>query len=465
MRLPGPPLGAILMALTLCCGQALHAQQLPDLALDSFPAVSRQAIAPALAEARTHPTDGSRVGRLGMVLQAWEQFDTAAALYARARALDPRFEWFYLGGIVAARLAHHDEAARLLAEAVRLAPTSIPARLALADGLFEKGDVDGAARVYSELTDGPGAPHAHYGLGRSLARNGENERAVRELETAVRLFPEFGAAWYSQGMVLRALGRLDEARTALARAQQLGAAWPAVDDPVLAGVRALRDDAVPHAQRGLALQNQGNTAGAIAEYEAALSSNPQLAAVHVNLIALYGRLRDWPRAEEHYREALRLGSVLSEAHFNYGICLGAQGKTTDAADAFRKALEVNSQYAAAWNGLAQLAEADGRVEEAETSYRKAAELAPDDPVLRFNVGRMLIAERRYEEAVAALEPLKTAQHEQRARFLFGLATASVLAGRVEDGKRYAIEARDLARASGQAALAAAIDGDIAKLPR
>ena len=82
-----------------------------------------------------------------MVLQAWEQFETAAAVYASARALERRFEWYYLGGLVETRLAHHAAAATLLREAVALSPDP-PARLALADALFESGDVDASEPLY-----------------------------------------------------------------------------------------------------------------------------------------------------------------------------------------------------------------------------------------------------------------------------------------------------------------------------
>ena len=84
------------------------------------------------------PDDAVRVGHLGMVLQAWEQFDSAAVVYARARSLERRFDWFYLGGLVETRLAHHEAAARLLADAVKLSPDSVPARLALADALLRR---------------------------------------------------------------------------------------------------------------------------------------------------------------------------------------------------------------------------------------------------------------------------------------------------------------------------------------
>ncbi len=384
-----------LAAVTLfTTSHGVSAQNLPAIPIDSFPPVSRQPIAAALDEVRAHPGDAGTVGRLGMLLQAWEQFDTAAAVYARARALAPVFEWYYLGGLVETRMGRAPNAAQLLAEAVRLAPGSVPARLSLADALFDAGDAAGATRIYSTLTEGPGAPHAHYGVGRCLAAGGDNDAALRELDAAVRLFPDFGAAWYSKGMVLRNLGRTEEARAALTRAQQLGAAWPAVEDPVLAGVRALRDDAATHVQRGLTLQERGDLAGAIAEYEAAVAANPRHAPAHVNLIALYGRQQQWTKAEEHYAAVLRLGTSLTEAHYNFGLCLATQGRSAEASAAFHKVLELNPQYAAAWNGLGQLAERNGRTDEAEASYRKAVEEAPSDPMIRFNLGRMLIARKQ-----------------------------------------------------------------------
>ena len=85
-----------------------------------------------------------------MLLHAWEQYQTASLVYARAAAADRRFDWFYLAGLVRARLARHIEAAKLLRQAVTLDPTSVPARLALADALFASDEIDAA------LADTPG---------------------------------------------------------------------------------------------------------------------------------------------------------------------------------------------------------------------------------------------------------------------------------------------------------------------
>jgi tetratricopeptide (TPR) repeat protein len=452
-------------AVLVAASAVLDAQQLPDIDIAHFPEVSRQAIGPALADARAHPSDAAKVGRLAMLLHAREQFDTAAAVYARARTLERRFDWFYLGGLVETRRAHHAQAAQLLREAVRLRPDSVPGHLALADALFESGDLDGASQQYAPLGTGTGAPHAHYGLGRCLAAQGDNMAALRELDAAVAAFPEFGAAWYTRGMVLRNLGRTDEARTSLEKAQRFGAAWPTVDDPVLARVRAMQDDAPSMVERGQKLQRQGDVIGAIREYEAALARSPALVAAHVNLIALYGQRQEWARAESHYQAVLREGPAPAEAHVNYGSCLAAQGNVDAARDAFRKALAVNPHSASAWRALGQLAEAAGQIDDAEAAYRKAAADAPADPAIRLNIGRMLIARQRYSDAITELQPLAGADFKDRPRLVFALATAFVLNGDVASGRRYAVEARDLARASGQDDLAAAIERDLEKLPR
>ena len=128
-----------LAVLVLAGPPRLLAQALPHLAIESFPDVSRRAIGGAYDDAVAHPNDAARVGRLAMLLHAWEQFDTAALVYGRVRHLERRFDWYYLAGQVETRLAHHEAAAQLLTEAVRLEPDSVPARLALADALFEHG--------------------------------------------------------------------------------------------------------------------------------------------------------------------------------------------------------------------------------------------------------------------------------------------------------------------------------------
>jgi Tfp pilus assembly protein PilF len=454
-------LGAAALALVAASGAAA---QVPELALDAFPPISREPIGRALADARAHPEEAERAGRLAMLLHAWEQWEAAAQAYGHARRLEQRADWWYLGGIVEARMGRHAEAAPLLARAVELAPT-LPARLKLADAYFESGAVEESERLYAALAQEPAAePHARYGLGRVHAARGRHEEAVEALEAAVALYPEYGAAWYSLGLSLRKIGRLDDARTALARAKEHGARWPGLPDPVLEKVEALRDDASARLARGLALERTGDLAGATREHEAAVAADPSFGQAHVNLISLYGRQRDWTRAEAHYRAAVALGSGLAEAHYNYGVLLLLQDRVAEAEPVFEQAVAANPQHAAAWHNLGQIAERRGDLAAAATRYRRAVEEAPADDGMRFNLGRMLIALRQWRDAIAQFEVLAAREGAERPRYVYGLATALVLSGDLEKGRRIAADARALAEARGQRALVAAIDRDLAKLP-
>jgi tetratricopeptide (TPR) repeat protein len=457
-------LGALICGIAFGASLA-SAQPLPQLTLDAFPPVSREPIARALAEARAHPQDAAATARVGMLLHAWEQWEAAAAVYAHVRRLERRFEWLYLAGVVEERLAHHQEAAALFRDALTLSPAAIPARLKLADALLESGALEEAEQAFGALAGEPSAePHAKYGLGRIHMARGQQKDAVAAFDEAVRLYPEFGAAWYSRGLALRSLGRLDDARASLARAREFGTRWPGVPDRVLMQVRALRDDATAHLARGLALDRDGDLAGAIREHEAAIAADPALAQAHVNLIALYGRQQQWTRADAAYREALRLGYGGAETHYNHGVALVLQGRDADAAVAFERAVAANPLHAGAWNNLGALSERAGRLDEALARYRQAVDAAPADASFRYNLGRMLIANGRAADAVAQFEVLARADAPDP-RHVYGLATALVLSGNVPGGRTYALRARALAASQGQTEMVAAIDRDLARLPQ
>src|SRR5437867_13001267 len=83
-------------------GNPVRAQALPDLprlSLDNFIPPIRERIRKAYDEAARNPRDANAVGRLGMVLQTYEDYESAAICYERARRLAPdEFQWIYYLG-------------------------------------------------------------------------------------------------------------------------------------------------------------------------------------------------------------------------------------------------------------------------------------------------------------------------------------------------------------------------------
>jgi tetratricopeptide (TPR) repeat protein len=382
-------------------------------------------------DAATRPSDVAAVAALARTLHAWEQWSAAHETYARAQALAPEaFEWQYLDAIVLERLAQHAEAASHLEIAVQLSPSYLPARVKLAEAVLESGNLERCAQLFEALrSERTAEPAAEFGLGRAAAAQGRHEVAVTHLQRAVTLFPEWGAAHYALALSYRSLGRRDDARRELELHARYGPRWPGIDDPVLAAVTALRDDESTALQRGLKLAETGDVAGAIAAHEAALARDPSIAQAHANLISLYGQQRNWAKAEEHYRAVVALGVNLADAHNDYGGVLALQQKWELAADTYRKAIAVNPAFRLA----------------------------------RFNLGRMLIALGKNEDAIQELDQLKQPRDAEAPRYLFALATAYVRAGRKDEGIKWANDAKALAIEHGQRELAEAIDRELARL--
>jgi tetratricopeptide (TPR) repeat protein len=457
-----------LLLLTLLGAAVAPAQSsspaLPTLVLDSYPPAARQAIARAHAEAAAHPMDAQRTGALGRVLHAWEQWDAAHQSYARAQALAPgTFEWPYLDAVVLQRLARPRDAAAQLEAALAASPNYLPARVKLAESLLDAGNLDESQRLFSALTDPDCAPAAAFGLGRIAAAQGRHGAAVEHFQRAIALFPEFGAAHYALALSYRALGRRDEAQAALERHGRFGARWPAVADPVLTAVNTLRDDPGALLQRAIKLADAGDVDAAITAHEAALAIDPSLGQAHANLIGLYGRQRNFARAEEHYRAVVALGVNVADAHYDYGVLLGLQERWEAAADAYRRALVLNPLHAEAHNNLGQILERTRQFAAAVVEYRHALESQPTLRLARFNVGRMLIVLGRPDEAVSELQRLTEPRDAEAPRYLFALSTAYVRAGQKSEGLKWATEARDLALKFGDTALAAAIERDMATI--
>jgi Tfp pilus assembly protein PilF len=286
---------------------------------------------------------------------------------------------------------------------------------------------------------------------------------VAQLQKAVALFPEFGAAHYALALSLRALGRRDEAQQALLAHARHGATWPAVPDRLLDSLAALRDDAGASLRRGLKLAESGDVPGAIAEYEAALAKDPSLGMAHANLVKLYGRRGEWEKAEAHHEQALATGADAAESHYDHGVLLSLQERWEPAAEAYRRALAANPQHAEALNNLAQIHERARELEKALELYQRAAAARPTFRLARFNAGRMLIALGRPAEAAVEFAKIVEPRDAEAPRYLFALAVAYARSGRRDDARSWADAARRLALEYGQAELAAAIQRDLASL--
>ena len=464
---------SIKLAITLAAGlfpPVLAAQTLPDLPainVDNFFPVVRAQVETAIQAAQANPKSADASGRLGMILDTYEQYDSAAVCYQRARWLDPiAFRWvYYLGWVQAARGQFRD-AETTLREALQMNLSYLPAQLRLAETLLAAGKWQESGSIYRAITrDYPELAAAHYGLGRVHAAEHQDAEAVASFQTACELFPPYGAAHYALALAYRKVGAGAKVQEHLKLYEQSRTAAPGVEDPLRAAVADLNLGPLGHTRRGVTLEQAGKISEAIAEHEKALEVSPAGVQVHINLIALYGRVGQFEKAEEHYRAAVSLNPNQAEAHYNYGVLLRKQGKDADAQQAFEQAVQINPFFAEAHASLGTLIESQGRLDDALQHFEEAIRNRPNYPLAHFHLGRILVNRGKFDEAIEhflrSLEP----EDGNTPGYLYALGAAYARAGNLAAALKYLRSARELASAHGQSAILHSIERDLKSLEK
>lgn len=442
------------------------AQTLPDLppiAIDSFGVEIREQIRKVFAEAQAKPRDAEANGRLGMTLQTYEQYESAAVCYQRAQRLSPtEFRWTYYLAVSQAAAGKHSEAGLTFKDAIRLKPDYLPAQLRLADALFAAGQSAEAAKLYEQAS---GFAQASYGLGRIKSAASDHAAAAEHFRKAVELFPEYGAAHYALGLALRNLGQTAKAQEHLALSQKFKDSRPPLNDPLLNSIAELNSAASELLKRGVMFESAGKLPEAIADHERAIEANPQLVQAHINLISLYARTRQFDKAEKHYRAAVAINPNMTDSHYNFGVMLTMQDRFGEAAKAFQRALLLDPYSAEAHHNYAAMIEREGRLDEAAQHYRRAIENKPGHRMAHFHLGRILVNQDKLAEAIEHFQKSLTPEDEQTPMFTYALGATYSRAG--DNGKaiQFLRQALKSATAQGQTQLAASIERDLRKLEK
>lgn len=462
---------ALLLTLMLCPpgkgqtgGTRKAAPELPAIAFENFGPGIREQVKRAYEEARRNPRDASVVGRLGMALHAYDEFENAASCYLHARRGAPgEFQWIYLLGVAQASAGRAAEATTTLREALRLRADDVPARLRLADLLFNAGELAESRQLYEAvIAKRADLAAAHYGLGRVKFAQ-RDPAAAEHFRRACELSPSYGAAHYALAMAYRDLGQQEQAAAELAIYQQFRLIRPVTPDPLLQSVAALNAGAAERLQTGVALEAAGQLPEAIAEHEKALAINPQLEQAHLNLITLYARTEQFEKAEQQYQTIQTLNPNLAEAHYNYGVMLLERKRLDEAEQAFRRCLAINPGNAEASYNLGLLLEMKTQYDEALQRYQAAVESNPAHRQAHFQLARMLLYKNRAPEAIEHLKRTLTPEDAETPRYLYALGAAYARTGDRANAMRTLRAARDLAATWKQTDLLARIERDLKTL--
>ena len=148
--------------------------------------------------------------------------------------------------------------------------------------------------------------------------------------------------------------------------------------------------ALYHDTLGMLLLDLGRVDQAVAELNKAVDLDPHRGDTYFHLGTALAEARRWDGAVAAYRKAIAQPSltVTDYAHQNLGLALFHLGRFREAEDALRFALSVDPDLQAAYYNLGLVLTAEKRQDEAKAFFRRARQIAPESPFGRAAVERL-----------------------------------------------------------------------------
>lgn len=134
-----------------------------------------------------------------------------------------------------------------------------------------------------------------------------------------------------------------------------------------------------HGTLGVVLLDLGRVDQAIERLTKAVDLDPTRGDAHFHLGTAFAEARRWEAAVAAYRKAIAQPSltVTDYAHQNLGLALFHLGSYREAEEALRYAVTLDPELQAAYYNLGLVLTAEKRSEEAKASFRRARQIAPD----------------------------------------------------------------------------------------
>ncbi len=265
------------------------------------------------------------------------------------------------------------------------------------------------------------------------------EGAPRHFDQQIRKNPT-PQAWHHRGIARLELG---DTRGALADFNQA----------ITAG---LKEPGV-FINRGVSQERGGNLPAAIEDYTRALQIDPANARAYDNRSGALAALGQYDASLADSNRALEIAPDFAEAWNNAGVTRRMKGEFPKAIENYTRAIDIFPAYAAAFGNRGYAQKALGKFEEALADYREAIRLDPEAPGAHNDLA-WLLATGRTESLRDAAAALALAQRAceltrfQNGDYVDTLAAAHAASGDFEKAAAFAAQALELARDDARAAI-------------
>ena len=364
---------------------------------------------------------------LGFVLLKIGDAVRAEALLARSLSLGLRQAWAIANhGAALVVLGRHQDALRVLDQAISMEPDFAPAHVSRADAMAALGRHDEALHAYDRvLAKTPTIPDAWLGRGKVLAAQGRPADAVLCFDRVLQLDPGRADAHVGRGHALRDYGRRADALQSYRLALVIEPEAPNVLS-MCAGV----------------LLDMGRAADALTCVESALAKRPDEAVYLFQSCVALDQLHFYDELLRRTGRLLVLAPNQAPVWLARGNALQGLHRHVEAADAYQRALELDPRMVDALRNRAAILRLEGDNADALDHYERALAISGPDVELLYNQAVVLQQLGRYDEALAAYDAMTRAPADT-AQARYTLAVGLQQLGRHDEALRWYEQACEL----------------------
>lgn len=247
-----------------------------------------------------------------------------------------------------------DSARYAFEQALALDSTYAPAHFNLALLYEDEGDLEMALSYARQaLALNPQDLDFRYLVGSYLLKLGRSDEAIEHLLSVAEAKPWHHPSHYNLGQVLLRMGRTEQGRAMLERAEEIRA----LDAKVVQQLNTVQSnptDPLAHAALGSVLRMAGRNQEALRAYKMSYHLDPENLDVQNNIANLHLVQHDTTEAIAWYRRALAQDSAFVDVWVNLGVVYALAGENEKARGSWEHALRHEPDHEAARKYLARL---------------------------------------------------------------------------------------------------------------
>lgn len=341
-----------------------------------------KALEPLLSAQQKSPKNIGTINSIGTCYMALGQPENAIKTYEKALEINPKstMAYFNIGSAYQIQ-QNHEKACEYLSKAIELdEDENFIAALAMSE--TKLGRYDSALKHYKQLALlCPGKENYKYNIVTCYEALGEYQVAIKMLEEMVYINPKFI-------LPVQKLASLYIKTNQLAKAKE-------IYDNVLLKNKVTTEILHQYAILSSSLQD---TDTAEKMLKKVIRMNPDFAKAHKDLGVIYLNKRLFDYAREEFEIAMKLSPNDFEILFEYGNFLYSISENLEAERYYAEALEIAPDNVLALTFMALNKLILNQLDEAHDYIMKAIKVEPNHEYVQFCTGRILFAQKQYEDA-------------------------------------------------------------------